>query len=89
MAVLAMSWKKSASEVVPGWRGEFAHATAAGMHDRRERTGTRKASAEFVFLFEGGGKAVTIFFGWESRNCWLSSASRGSSLVCQLNSSLK
>jgi hypothetical protein len=32
------------------------------------RKGMRKASAEFVFLFDGGGKAVTIFFGWESRN---------------------
>ena len=43
------------------------------MHDRRERTGTRKASAELVFLFESGGKALTMFLGWESRN-WLFSS---------------
>ena len=71
MAALAMSWKKSASEAVPGWCGELAHARAVGMHDRRERTGTRKASAEFVFLFDISGKAVTMFFGWASRNLLL------------------
>jgi hypothetical protein len=38
------------------------------MHDRRQRTGTRKVSAEFAFLFEIGGKALTMFLGWESRN---------------------
>jgi hypothetical protein len=86
MAALAMSWKKSASEAAPGWCGELAHARAVGMHDRRERTGTRKASAEFVFLFDIGGKAVTTFFGWASRNLLLlfNSAFSGSILVFEL-----
>jgi hypothetical protein len=82
IAVLEMSWKKSASEDVPGWWGAWDQARAAEMQERRERTGTRKARAEFVILFaRAGGKAETMFLGRGSRNGWVWSAVWGSSLV--------
>ena len=57
MAELAISWKKSASWMVPVWWEECAHARAEGMQERMDVTGTRKVRVEFVFLLEITGTA--------------------------------
>ena len=68
MAEFEISWKKSASSIVPTWWEECAHARAVGIHERSEGTGTgtRKVKVEFVLLLALDENAWTIFFGEES-----------------------